>query len=155
AELGPPALLATLEQLCNGQLQPEQQNDEHANYAHKLSKDEGAIDWRQDTQTILRKIRAFNPFPVAHTQLDGERVRIFAATASEPSVFESAGSQGQPAAAGQIISHAQHCIHIATIDGAIAVNLLQMPGKKALPARDLLNGMADKLAVGAQFGANA
>ena len=142
AELGPQALLATLDQLCEGKLQPEVQDNALANYAHKLSKEEGAIDWQQNTATILRKIRAYNPFPVAYTLLAGERVRIFSAAQS---------SKTSGASAGQIISHAEHQLHIATADGAIAVSLLQMPGKKAMPARDLLNGMADKLAVGLQF----
>lgn len=142
AALGPDALLATLDQLCAGKLQPEVQDNALANYAHKLSKEEGAIDWQQNTATILRKIRAYNPFPVAYALLGGERVRLFSASQSQ---------ERHQAAAGQIISHAEHMLHIATVDGAIAVSLLQMPGKKAMPARDLLNGMADKLALGIQF----
>ena len=142
AALGPAALLATLDQLCAGKLQPEVQDSALANYAHKLSKEEGAIDWQQSTATILRKIRAYNPFPVAYALLGGERVRLFTA-------YES--HEHHAVAAGEIISHAEHSLHIATVDGAIAVNLLQMPGKKAMPARDLLNGMADKLALGIQF----
>lgn len=130
AELGPPALTATLDLLCQGKLTPEQQDNALANYAHKLSKQEGTIDWQTSTTQILQKIRAFNPFPVCHTTLNTERVRIFNAAAS---------SQTHNASPGTIISHAEHCIHIATGDGAIAASLLQLPGKKAMPSRDLLN----------------
>ncbi len=142
AELGPPALTETLDLLCQNKLTPEPQVDSQANYAHKLSKQEGTIHWQATTHTILQKVRAFNPFPVCHTTLRGERVRIFEATQS---------SQAHNAAPGTIISHAEHQVHIATGDGAIAASLLQLPGKKAMPARDLLNGVADKLALGICF----
>lgn len=142
AELGPPALIHTLNLLCQNQLTPEPQDNTLATYAHKLSKQEGTINWQESSQQILQKIRAFNPFPVCHTTLSGERVRIFEAILS---------AQTHSASPGTIISHAEHCLHIATGDGAIAVSLLQLPGKKAIPARDLLNGMAEKLALGVCF----
>lgn len=144
AALGQEALLATLQQLCAGALNPESQNDTLATYAHKLSKQEGLIDWQSDSQTLLRKIRAFNPFPVCHTLLDGERLRIFDAMPSPC----SASSQ----APGSIVSHEGDQLHIATSDQPIALKQIQMPGKKALPCRDVLNGMSDRLAVGKVLG---
>ncbi|MDZ7923362.1 MAG: methionyl-tRNA formyltransferase [Marinagarivorans sp.] len=142
AELGPKALAATLEQLCSGILAPEAQNNALATYAYKLSKEEGSIDWQQGTATILRKIRAFIPFPVCHSVLAGEALRVFAADKSEHT----------HAQAGTITSHQDHTIHVATGDGAIAITLLQLPGKKTMSSRDILNGMADKFAVGLRLG---
>ncbi len=140
AGLGPKALLATLAQVANGTLTPEKQDDALATYAHKLSKEEGRIDWQQGTEEILRRIRAFNPFPICFTELDGERVRLFEAIASD--------RKGE---AGSIVSHDQQALHIATGDGAIAVKQLQLPGKKAMPSQAVLNGLADKLAIGVRF----
>lgn len=140
AELGPTALLATLTQVAAGTLAPEVQNNDEATYAHKLSKEEGRIDWQLGSQEILRRIRAFNPFPVCFAELAGERLRIFEASLSPKS--------GTP---GSIVSHDEHQLHIATGDGAIAVKHLQLPGKKAMPSQAVLNGMADKLAIGVSF----
>ena len=144
AQLGPAALLATLDALCQGQLTPEAQDHHQANYAHKLSKEEGLIDWQQNSAIILRKIRAFNPFPICHTLLGGDTLRVHEA---KPSAIK------HNAVPGTIVSHGEYCLHVATGNGAIAITLLQMPGKKAMPCRDLLNGMADKLAIGQHLGA--
>lgn len=140
AGLGPKALLETLAQVASGRLAPEKQDDALATYAHKLSKEEGRIDWQQGTEAILRRIRAFNPFPICFTELGGERVRLFEATASS--------HKGE---AGSIVSHDLQTLHIATGDGAIAVKQLQLPGKKAMPSQAVLNGLADKLAIGVRF----
>ncbi len=148
AELGPTALMATLDMLCNNTLTPEAQDNSLATYAHKLSKEEGTIDWQQDTASILRKIRAFNPFPIGHTLWAGETLRIYSASGSEndPQIRSS------NALAGTIIGHQNHCIHVATGDGSIAINQLQLPGKKAMSSREILNGMADKFAIGLRLG---
>lgn len=140
AAQGPAALLATLEQVSLGTLAPEKQNDDLATYAHKLSKEEGRIDWQQSSEAILRRIRAFNPFPVCFTELAGERIRVFEAVLSH--------HKGE---SGSIVSHENNELHIATGDGAIAVKQLQLPGKKAMPSQAVLNGLADKLAIGVRF----
>lgn len=160
AELGQSALLQTLDKLCNNTLVPEAQDNHQATYAHKLSKEEGKLDWQQSTALLMRKIRAFNPFPICYTTLESERLRIFEAKPSQatPSIQDAIANQQQTAMASQaiapgtIISHANQQLHIATGDGAIAVAIMQLPGKKALPCKDLLNGMSDKLAVGIKLG---
>jgi hypothetical protein len=67
ALLGAQALLEALPGVCDGSRQPEIQNNALATYAHKLTKDEARIDWTQPAPLIERQIRAFNPWPVAHT----------------------------------------------------------------------------------------
>ena len=76
AEMGPPALLETLSDLEAGQLKPETQDDSLACYAHKLLKEEALIDWSQPADVLDRRIRAFNPFPMAYCLQKEDRVRI-------------------------------------------------------------------------------
>ncbi len=77
AELGGPALLSALDQLASGAAQPEVQDDALSNYAAKLDKQEGQIDWQRSAIELDRQIRAFIPFPVCYTELDDDRLRIW------------------------------------------------------------------------------
>ncbi len=76
AELGPEALIETINKLANGEITPEPQNNELANYAKKLSKEEANIDWSMSALQIERNIRSFNPWPVCFTQMGGQTVKI-------------------------------------------------------------------------------
>jgi methionyl-tRNA formyltransferase len=60
---------------------PQPQPAEGATYAHKLDKAEAKLDWAQPADVLARKVRAFNPWPMAEAELSGERVRIHGAVA--------------------------------------------------------------------------
>ncbi len=79
AVLGAAALLEALEGLARGTIEPRAQPDEGVVYAAKIAKSEAHIDWSHDAPSIDRQIRAFVPWPIAETSLDGERLRIHAA----------------------------------------------------------------------------
>ncbi len=131
AELGPPALLATLAQAEAGTLQPEQQNDALANYAHKLLKEEALIDWHQPADEIALRVRAFNPFPMAYTLLGDERIRVLMAEALE---------QTTALLPGTIIRAAAEGLDVACGDGVLRITQVQLPGKKAMHVADVING---------------
>ncbi len=131
AELGPPALLATLAQVEAGTLQPEQQNDALANYAHKLLKEEALIDWQQPADEIALRVRAFNPFPMAYTLLGDERIRVLMAEALE---------QTTALLPGTIIRAGAEGLDVACGDGVLRIPQVQLPGKKAMRVADVING---------------
>ncbi|NEL81104.1 MAG: methionyl-tRNA formyltransferase, partial [Xanthomonas perforans] len=56
---------------------------EGVTYAHKLDKTQARLDWTQPAQELARRVRAFNPWPVAEAVLAGERVRLHGAVALE------------------------------------------------------------------------
>lgn len=139
AELGPEALLKTLEQMAAGTHSPESQDDDLANYAAKLEKEEAELNWQLSANELDRKVRAYNPWPVAQfTFIDekgGEqRIRVWQAKVSE---------QSSNAAAGTIVNVSKQGIEVATADGVLSLTMLQLPGKKALSASDILNGRSD------------
>lgn len=139
-DLGGPALIEALEQLSGGTAQPEVQDDSLSNYAKKIQKSEALIDWSLPASTLDLNIRAFNPFPVCYTELDNERVKIWQA-----SIVEQSGNPGE------IIGHDQHTIIIACGESALAIKTLQLPGKKAMTAADVLRGSGEKFSPGKTF----
>lgn len=131
ASLGPDSLLTTLAQLQAGTLQPEQQNDALANYAHKLKKEEALLDWSQSAETLALRVRAFNPFPVAYTLLGNERIRVLQASAIDKV------TQLQP---GTIANVSAEGIEVACADGVLRLEQIQLAGKKAMMVADVING---------------
>ena len=130
ASLGAEALIQALPGILDGSVTPEPQDDSLATYAHKLTKDEAAIDWTQPAVDIERRVRAFDPWPVAHTSLDGAPLRIWAAQA-EPGP--------QTAAPGTVVSAGKSGLGIATGEGTLRITRLQPSGKKPMGAADFLN----------------
>ena len=128
--LGASALLPCIGKLAAGTpLDAQPQDDRHATYAEKLSKKEAEIDWREPAELIARKIRAFNPWPVAWTQFDGERLRIW-----------SGHALGHPGTEpGQVIAREPHGIDISCSEGCLRITEVQKPGGKRISAADYLN----------------
>lgn len=136
--LGGPALLTALDQLQQGTAQPEQQDDSLANYAHKLTKQEAALDWSLSATELDRQIRAFNPFPVAYFSEGKDRIRVW-----DAAVIETATK----ASPGTIIAVHKDAIEVACGSQALHLKQLQLPGKKVLSIKDILNGHAQRFAV--------
>lgn len=85
AALGASAVLEALDGYSGGTLAPVPQPTEGVTYAAKIEKAEALIDWSRDAIEIERQVRAFNPWPVAETRLDGEQLRIYEAVAQDGS----------------------------------------------------------------------
>jgi methionyl-tRNA formyltransferase len=130
-EKGPTALLQTLTLLQAGETLAEKQDDNLANYAHKLSKEEALIDWSLPAKDIELSIRAFNPFPCAYTLLGDQRIKVWHAIAlEEPTMLLP----------GTIIRVSHDGVDVATGAGLIRLVNIQLIGKKAMMIRDFLNG---------------
>ena len=135
ASLGAQALLEVLPKLAAGVIQPVRQDDVLANYASKLDKQESHIDWAMPASEIDRKVRAFNPWPVAQADFAGKVMRIWATQVIE-SEFET------EAAPGTVVSTGKDGIDVATGRGLLRICKLQMPGKRVMAAADFLNAHA-------------
>lgn len=130
AALGADALREGFERLLRGESLPARaQPAEGITYAHKLDKAEALLDWNETSVVLDRKIRAFNPWPVAEADIGGERVRIHAA--------EPVDAHGEP---GKPISASRSRLAIACGDGALAILKLQRAGGRVIDAADYVNG---------------
>jgi len=132
AQIGPKALLSTLEQIETGTCKPEKQNDAESNYASKISKEEALIDWSLSAEIVSRKIRAFNPFPVAYSYLDTLRVKIYSVRIEEQS-SANVNTGALSITNGKLL--------VTCGLGSLSIEVLQVPGKKAMDAAAYLNGL--------------
>jgi methionyl-tRNA formyltransferase len=139
AELGPIALVKCLSTIADGTATAEKQNDELANYARKLSKEEAKIDWAMDAETIERCVRAFNPWPMSHFSVDDKAIKVW------QSRVENYEGDALP---GTIIQADKTGIYVATGTNAIVFEQLQVPGKKAMGVQDILNSRKEWFEVG-------
>lgn len=141
AQMGPAAVLEAIDGLAQGTLVGEVQDDSLANYAHKLNKDEARIDWTRPAIELERLVRAFFPWPICHSTLHGEAVKVLAAQLDE--------GTGQP---GEIIAASKEGLTVACGAQALRLTRLQLPGGKALNFSDLFNSRREKFLVGTVLG---
>ncbi len=122
----------------------EIQNDERANYAHKLSKAEAEIDWTQPAQMIEQQIRAFNSWPVSFTHVGQNRLRIWQAKI-DSSTTDTSSTDTSPESndysAGQIVQCDKQGLVVQCGDGnQLIITQLQADGSRAMTTAELLNG---------------
>ncbi len=138
ADIGASSILEALRLLQAQQLQPVKQNDAEACYAPKLLKAEAQIDWQQDAKVIEKTIRAFNPFPVCQSNLQGQVIKIWQASLCD--------GQGVP---GSVLAVDKQGIIVACGKGALCLEVLQRPNSKALSVTQFLQAMP--VSIGSQF----
>lgn len=142
AKLGSQALLDCLDNLQILFSQAQQQDDRLSTYARKLDKSEALIDWAKSAEEINRQIRAGIGRHPAYSFLQGERVRLLQATVQ---------IQVSSVAPGTLVAVDRDALHIACADSVLLVSHLQMPGKKVLPVKDILNSRRALFAPGIRF----
>ncbi|BCM23899.1 methionyl-tRNA formyltransferase [Methyloradius palustris] len=141
--LGAALMVQAMQTLAQqGKLESTPQDESLVTYAAKLQKAEADIDWSESASALSRKIRAFNPFPVAQTKLNGEVCRLWMAT-------EAQSQTPVKALAGEVVAIGDYIV-VACGEGLINIEELQMPGGKRLSAKDFIRGHA--ISVGQRFG---
>lgn len=131
AELGAQVLADGLGLLRAGMRPvPQPQAAEGVTYAHKLDKAEAKLDWTQPAAVLARKVRAFDPWPVAEAEVAGERLRLHGAIALDES---------HAAAPGTLLRAGREGLDVACGQGVLRVRVLQREGGKAITAADYLN----------------
>ena len=123
ARLGAQALLDWLQHPAPPTPQPE----DGAIYAAKVAKSEARIAWTGSAEAIERQVRAFAPAPGAWFEINGERIKLLAASAGN-------GAQGKP---GEVLDDR---LGIACDNGVIRPLRVQRAGRAAMTPGKLLRG---------------
>ena len=130
ASMGATALVNCIDLAGRGELSPPTvQDDALAVYAHKLSKAEAELDWNLPAEVLARKVRAFNPWPVAWCEFGGQRLRIWQAA-----VVENAG-ECKP---GQLLVEGRSMI-VGTAEKSLKILELQRAGGQRMKTEQFLN----------------
>lgn len=144
AEVAAAALAEALPLIAAGTAPRTPQDESRANYAAKLSRENGRIDWTAPAAAIDLRIRAMNPWPAAHTFLPtpgGPRqLKVFAGAVEVAS-----------GPAGEVLAADERGILIAAGEGAILLQEIQLEGKRRMAAGEFLRGHA--IAPGTRLGA--
>jgi methionyl-tRNA formyltransferase len=136
AELGAIALLEALPLWVQGKLTPQPQDERLATYTHMLRKEDGEISWERPAVELARAVRAYTPWPGAYTYWRGKLLKIVSA---HPIMLEPA-QQLKPGTVSLRKENGQQVLSIVTADGLLAVDSLQLEGKKAMSAREFVRG---------------
>jgi methionyl-tRNA formyltransferase len=142
--LGGNALITTLDDLESSLKGATKQPDDGVTYAHKIRKEEAAINWDLSAAEISRKVRALSPAPGCFGIYKKERIKIWEARAeSTPS-----DTGNLP---GTLLALTKNGLEVACGEGDLVITRLQLPNKKPMSLPDIMNGHKDRLVVGDRF----
>jgi methionyl-tRNA formyltransferase len=132
ASLGADLLISTIEALAGGHAQETAQDEASATYAHRLTKDDGIVDWTRAAAEIHNQIRGLHPWPHAFTSVRGRRVILHRS--------ETASEDAASAEPGTLVQTDGDRLVVATGMGNLRILMLQAEGKRPMTAGEYLAG---------------
>jgi methionyl-tRNA formyltransferase len=148
ATMGAQALVETLRFLEGEEgRSPVPQDDSQATYCPKIDREDARVDWARPAAELVRRARAFSPWPGLFTTRRNTRVKLssLSLAADGPWVREGAESPSP----GTVLEAGDRVV-VASGEGAVAIGTLQAEGRKALPAADFVRG--ERVAPGETWG---
>ena len=131
ATLGAEMMCVALESVASGNATYTPQEDTEATFTKMFKKEDGRIRWADSAVQIQNLVRAANPWPIAHCGFREKILRIHEARTVSGTATMSPGGIEQIASDG---------IVVATGEGRLALDVLQFPGKRALPVAEFMRG---------------
>lgn len=132
-DIGGKLLIKTIKAIEKGEAPSIPQNHELATFCSPIKKEDAKIDWTRSSTEIRNLIRGYNPWPVAHTEINGRVFKIYAAEIGAEGVKPNSTP-------GDVLSTGERGIEIATGDGSIFITELQLAGKRRMTAAEFLRG---------------
>ena len=130
SELGAELLMETLPHYAQGLIGPHQQDHAHATTTYRLKKSEGLLDFSKSAEDLVRKVRAYCPWPGTFFEFEGKTLKILSAHVAESKVVDPGAHyivEGKPAIGAQ--------------GGLFVMDQVQPAGKKSMTGEAFLNGM--------------
>ena len=129
APLGAELLIETLDDFENAVKRAQAQEESLARYAPLLTKQQARINWQDSVTSLARQVLAYNPWPVSHTQLEQDVLRV----------WHARPGAGQPGKPGEVVAHDKQGVFVSCADGLLQITELQFAGRKRCSAADALN----------------
>ena len=127
--LGANLLIEALEKLEKGEITPTPQDETKVSFCKKIVKSDGLLDFSLSASVLARKVRAYNPWPIAYATYNGAPLKIYEAEEAEASGGEC----------GTLLV-SRDTLTVRCGEGALKLLTVQLPGKKAMPAAEFLRG---------------
>lgn len=141
APLGAKMIVESLQALRAGPLVGVAQNNAFSSYARKVGKQETELNWAMPAEQIARQIRGFHSAYTCYSNLGNTRIKIANATAlDEPHDLPP----------GTIIN-SNNAVQVACGEGRLSILELQLPGKRMMAVRDVLNSQSALFEPGLRF----
>ncbi|HVG08701.1 MAG TPA: methionyl-tRNA formyltransferase [Thermoanaerobaculia bacterium] len=148
ADMGGRLMVRTLEAMARGEVVPQPQDDPHATYAPRLTRESGRVDWTRPAREIADRLRAFTPWPGLSAELRGEPVKLV-----RVDVLHETSHEATEVAPGTFLGlrDGRLAVVCGPSKGAtvLGISELQRPGRKPLRASDFANG--ERLRAGETF----
>lgn len=129
--LGSELLYDTLPSIIDGTNDRIKQDESIATYSYSIKPEDEIIDFNKTREEVYNKIRGLNSWPVAHTYLDGKRLKVWESKIGNDKVVGNIGS---------IINIYNDGIGVQVSDGEIIFTTIQLEGKRKMSVKDYLNG---------------
>jgi methionyl-tRNA formyltransferase len=143
AQEGAELLARTMPRWIGGEISPQPQDDSQATVTRLIRKEDGVADWTQSAAIAERRIRAFTPWPGTQTTWDGQILKIIAAHLPSPEELTILSTPNR-ATPGTVITWGRGTsARVGIVCGEhslLVVDALQLAGKRALPATDVIRG---------------
>ena len=123
----------SLEQILAGEIQAQEQDHNKATFSKKIQKSDGRVSWEDTAESIDRKVKAYNPWPIAFTHLGEQYLRIW-----DTDLSSDTNNYKKP---GSVIEHNEHGVLVSTGDGNLLVKKIQPAGKESMDASDFARGI--------------
>lgn len=137
AEAGAALCVETLEQLQGGTIKAEKQGESPTPYAKMLDKKMGNIDWSRPAVEIERLVRGLNSWPSAYTHWEKKVMKIWKAKVVPEKEEKGEKSSRCP---GTVVAVEKDRILVQCGEGILAIEELQIPGKKRMETSAFLRG---------------
>jgi methionyl-tRNA formyltransferase len=136
-------LVDVVTRIADGSAVAEEQDHHLATYCRKITKEDGAVTWRESAAELDRMVRAYTPWPGVRVRF---RDQILHITRSAPLEGDRIGEGDPVVVPGTVVGvDNRHGILVQTTDGLLAITHLKPQTRKEMDYRSFLNGNRDVL----------